>query len=47
MIGISGIDTEGTLLDFDFQEVAVSQEIIAGARQVFWLRMIVSLVVMR
>lgn len=35
VIGISGIDTEGTLLDFDFQEVAVSQEIIAGARQVF------------
>lgn len=35
VIGISGIDTEGILLDFDFQEVAVSQEIIAGARQVF------------
>lgn len=35
LIGISGIDEEGTLLDFDFQEVAVSQEIIAGARQVY------------
>jgi DeoR family transcriptional regulator, glycerol-3-phosphate regulon repressor len=35
VIGISGIDTDGTLLDFDFQEVSVSQEIIAGARQVF------------
>lgn len=35
LIGISGIDEEGTLLDFDFQEVAVSQEIIAGARHVY------------
>lgn len=35
LIGISGIDAEGTLLDFDFQEVAVSQEIISGARHVF------------
>lgn len=35
LIGISGIDEEGTLLDFDFQEVAVSQEIIAGARNVY------------
>ncbi|MBJ9952766.1 MULTISPECIES: DeoR family transcriptional regulator [unclassified Acinetobacter] len=35
VIGISGIDAEGTLLDFDFQEVSVSQEIIAGARQIF------------
>lgn len=35
LIGISGIDKEGTLLDFDFQEVAVSQEIIAGARNIY------------
>ena len=35
LIGISGIDEEGTLLDFDFQEVAVSQAIISGARNVF------------
>lgn len=35
LIGISGIDEDGTLLDFDFQEVSVSQEIIAGARHVF------------
>jgi len=35
LIGISGIDEDGTMLDFDFQEVSVSQEIILGARQVF------------
>ena len=35
LIGISGIDVDGTLLDFDFQEVCVSQEIISSARQVF------------
>lgn len=35
IIGISGIDSDGTLLDFDFQEVCVSQAIIQGARQVF------------
>ncbi|AXQ21551.1 DeoR family transcriptional regulator [Acinetobacter wuhouensis] len=35
LIGISGIDEEGTLLDFDFQEVAVSQEIMEGARHVY------------
>lgn len=35
LIGISGIDEDGTLLDFDFQEVCVSQEIISSARQVF------------
>ena len=35
LIGITGIDDEGTLLDFDFQEVSVSREIIAGARHVF------------
>lgn len=35
VVGISGIDEEGTLLDFDYQEVCVSQEIIASARHVF------------
>ena len=35
LIGISGLDEDGTLLDFDFQEVSVSQEIIAGARHIF------------
>ena len=35
LVGISGIEEDGTLLDFDFQEVCVSQEIISSARQVF------------
>ena len=35
LIGISGIDEDGTLLDFDYQEVRVSQAIISNARQVF------------
>ncbi len=35
LIGISGIDEDGTLLDFDFQEVCVSQEILSSARHVF------------
>ena len=35
LIGISSIDEDGTLLDFDFQEVCVSQEILSSARQVF------------
>ena len=35
IIGISGIDVDGTLLDFDYREVRVAQEIIANARQVF------------
>lgn len=35
IIGISGIDLDGTLLDFDYREVRVAQEIIANARQVF------------
>ena len=35
LIGISGIDEDGTLLDIDFQEVCVSQEILSSARQVF------------
>jgi len=30
LIGISGIDEDGTLLDFDYQEVRVSQAIIAA-----------------
>ena len=35
IIGISGIDFDGTLLDFDFREVKVAQTIIANARTVF------------
>ncbi|RMD61993.1 MAG: DeoR/GlpR transcriptional regulator [Alphaproteobacteria bacterium] len=35
IIGISGIDEDGTLLDFDYQEVRVAQAIIANSRQVF------------
>ena len=35
VVGISGIDEDGSLLDFDFQEVRVSQTIIDNARQVF------------
>ncbi|WP_462381221.1 DeoR/GlpR family transcriptional regulator [Pseudomonas sp. Marseille-QA0892] len=35
LVGISGIDEDGTLLDFDFQEVRVSQAIIENARKVF------------
>ncbi|MEM8878765.1 MAG: DeoR/GlpR family DNA-binding transcription regulator [Pseudomonadota bacterium] len=33
VIGCSAIDEDGTLLDFDFQEVQVSRAIIASARQ--------------
>lgn len=36
IVGISGIDEDGSLLDFDYQEVRVSQAIIDNARQV-WL----------
>ncbi len=36
LIGISGIDEDGTLLDFDFQEVKVSQTIIENSKRV-WL----------
>ncbi len=36
LIGISGIEDDGTLRDFDFREVKVSQAIIAHAREV-WL----------
>ncbi|MDX6749642.1 DeoR/GlpR family transcriptional regulator [Geminicoccaceae bacterium 1502E] len=35
IIGISGIDLDGTLLDFDYQEVRVAQAIIANSRKVF------------
>ena len=35
IIGISGIDNDGTLLDFDYREVRVAQSIIENARQVF------------
>lgn len=35
IIGISGIDRDGTLLDFDYREVRVTQAIIENARQVF------------
>lgn len=35
IIGISGIDNDGDLLDFDYQEVRVAQAIIEHSRQVF------------
>ena len=35
IIGISGIESDGTLLDFDYREVRVAQVIIENARQVF------------
>ncbi len=35
IIGISGIDADGTLLDFDYREVRVAQSILENARQVF------------
>lgn len=34
VIGISGIDEDGTLLDFDYREVRVAQAIIENARHV-------------
>ncbi len=34
VIGISGIDVDGTLLDFDYREVRVSEAIIRHSRQV-------------
>lgn len=34
VIGVSAIDQDGALLDFDFREVKVAQAIIANARQV-------------
>lgn len=35
LVGISGIDEDGTLLDFDYREVQISQAIIDNARQVY------------
>ena len=35
IIGISGIDADGALLDYDYHEVRVAREIIGHARQVF------------
>ena len=35
VIGISGIDSDGSLLDFDYHEVKIAQAIIAHSRQVF------------
>lgn len=35
IIGIGGIDSDGSLLDFDHRDVRVSQAIIANARQTF------------
>jgi DeoR family glycerol-3-phosphate regulon repressor len=34
VIGVSGIDGDGTLLDFDYREVRVSQAIMACSRKV-------------
>lgn len=35
IIGISAIDADGSLLDFDYREVRVAQAIIANSRQVY------------
>ena len=35
VIGLSGIDADGTLLDYDYDEVRAAQAIIHNARQVF------------
>jgi DeoR family transcriptional regulator, glycerol-3-phosphate regulon repressor len=35
IIGISGIDLDGTLLDYDYREVRVAQAIVRNSRQVF------------
>lgn len=35
VISVSGIDSEGTLLDFDYHEIRVGQAIIANSRKVF------------
>lgn len=35
IIGISGIDLDGTMLDFDYDEVRAAQAIIRSARQTF------------
>ena len=35
IIGISGIDEQGNLLDYDYREVSVARTIIACSRRVF------------
>ncbi len=35
IIGISGIDNDGTLLDFDYNEVRVAKTIISNSRNIF------------
>ena len=35
IIGVSGIDEDGTLLDYDYHEVSVAREIINNARNTF------------
>ena len=35
VIGCSGIDADGSVLDFDFEEVRAAQAIIANAKTVF------------
>ncbi len=35
VIGISGIDEDGDLLDFDYQEVRIAQAIVHQSRQIF------------
>ncbi len=35
IIGVSGIDSDGSLLDFDYNEVRVSREIISNSRKIF------------
>lgn len=35
IIGISGIDNEGELLDFDYQEIRVSQAIVENSRSLY------------
>jgi DeoR family glycerol-3-phosphate regulon repressor len=35
IIGISGIDLDGTLLDFDYREVRAARAIIDNSRKVF------------
>jgi DeoR family transcriptional regulator, glycerol-3-phosphate regulon repressor len=35
VIGISGIDSDGTLLDYDYDEVRAAQAIVRNARKVF------------
>lgn len=35
IIGISGVDVDGSLLDFDYHEIRVSQAIVENSRRVF------------